>query len=255
MVGTTEREVSEPLLDPIPTHEEIAEVFRRLKKDIAGEGFERSDCHYAFAGVRTLPVRSGGGSVTRMSRKHRWVHQDGMLSLLGGKLTTAVWTVQEGLRQVFQLAGLQRSPVDITGRLLPGSALLSDSVRQFKSEAQAFGISQEAVDTAIARYGSRVRFFCEDKELLEEVVPGVIRGEVKMAFLVDQAQTLEDFMRRRLGLEYKKGNGVEHLNALIEAIQEFRPDLDLQQQKQDYINRMTLIHDSIQGSSTSAASN
>jgi len=103
MVGTTERETDSLELDPLPGADEIEEILARLAKDLPASGLDRSSLHYAFAGVRTLPLRPDSrAGTTRLSRKHIWHGKTAIRTLVGGKLTTAAWTAEEGVRAVFQ---------------------------------------------------------------------------------------------------------------------------------------------------------
>jgi glycerol-3-phosphate dehydrogenase len=97
MVGTTEREVSEALLDPLPSADEVSEIYARLAKDLPTANLNASTAYYAFAGIRALPLRSIRQGTPVLSRKHIWRLDGSVLSLLGGKFTTAAWTAREGL--------------------------------------------------------------------------------------------------------------------------------------------------------------
>ena len=100
MVGTTEREVDELNEDPQASKSEIDEILARLKRDLPDSDLTKENVHYAFAGVRSLPVRNSSGNTSKLSRKHIWHQQDNIFSLFGGKLTTAEWTAREGIKLI-----------------------------------------------------------------------------------------------------------------------------------------------------------
>ncbi|MCB0355110.1 MAG: FAD-dependent oxidoreductase, partial [Bdellovibrionales bacterium] len=77
MVGTTEREILELEEDPMPEESEVEEILERLKRDLPESRLDREHLHYAFAGIRTLPLRSQGAEVSRLSRKHIWNEENG----------------------------------------------------------------------------------------------------------------------------------------------------------------------------------
>lgn len=241
LVGTTEREIETPTDSVAASAEEVSEVLDRLKKDLPESGLTRESCHYCFAGLRTLPVQSGGGSSALVSRRQRWVFQAGMLSLIGGKLTTAVWTAEQGLRDVFKLAGIRRPIASIKSRVLPGTALLHGSFEDFKARARERGISDATFQAVIGRIGSRIRHLLDDEELCEEICPGVLRGEIELALNVDQAVTLDDMMRRRLGLELMPGHGLASLAAISGCMKTLRPDFDRQGEEQRYREKIERI--------------
>ena len=238
LVGTTERELEEPPLDPEPTPDEVEELLGRLRQDLPDSGLDRSTLHYAFAGVRSLPVRGVGRKTSRLSRRHRWVFQNGVLTLLGGKYTTAAWTALEGLRTVYRLARLGRRPVSLARRPLPGAGDPSE----FRQRAARFGASPAAVERCINRLGNLGRMFPEDPVWFEVLPGGILRGEVEFALAVEQAESIEDLMRRHLGLEYLDGHGLESLAAIAAIVRLRRPELDVDAQVAGYRSRLDQLH-------------
>ena len=159
MVGTTEREVSGIELDPLPSKDEIEEIFGRLEKDIPDAGLNRESACYAFAGIRTLPIRGKDANSTVLSRKHIWTHVNGVLSLLGGKYTTASWTALEGVKEAAQLLGkpLSRDVVKSREDLkeLPGSAT-DVECEELQRSLATHGVSMESQNRLLGRYGKRL---------------------------------------------------------------------------------------------------
>ena len=241
LVGTTECDVTEISEDPVPTAQEIEEILARLATDLPGSGLDRSSLHYCFAGIRTLPVRSRRGNGATLSRRHRWIFKDGVLSLLGGKYTTAHWTAYEGLSQVFKLASLGKTPSSLAGRKLPGASLFDESIQNFQGTASRSNTSQEIQARTIARLGSRVRYFDEQRGDFELLAGTMLRGELRMALEVEQAETLEDLMRRRLELEYLPGHGRAMLSVIASELDKSRPGLDHSVQEREYLARIAQI--------------
>src|SRR5690606_5320934 len=92
MVGTTELEIVRPISDPLPETRDVEELLARVERDLPGSGLKRDRLHYCFAGVRALPARGASRrSSAALSRRHRWVNRNGVLSLFGGKFTSAAW--------------------------------------------------------------------------------------------------------------------------------------------------------------------
>jgi glycerol-3-phosphate dehydrogenase len=250
LVGTTEREISAVPDDPQPTPDEIEEILARLARDVPGSGLDRSSLHYAFAGVRTLPLRkkSGRDSVAQLSRRHIWAYSGGVLHLIGGKFTTAAWTAFEGLRTVFKLSSLSQVPVSLKGRPLPGAAMYEESVEEFNRQAIASGVPEILRIRAIARLGSLVRFLLKEKDFLEPIAGTVLRGEVVLALKLEQAENVEDLMRRRLELEYLPGHGMEALPEIVSLLQQ-KPAAQTVEQGRKYEERISKLEELLAGGS------
>lgn len=242
MVGTTEREVSDVELDPLPSQDEIDEIFGRLEKDIPDAGLDRSSACYAFAGIRTLPIRGKDANSTVLSRKHIWTHLNGVLTLLGGKYTTASWTALEGVKEAASLLGTPISKQAIKNRedlkCLPGSAS-EPEIATMQNALNSKGISQTSQGRLLGRYGKR---FSENYLDLADASPErLIELETRIALDTEQVENLEDLMRRRLELEYTEGHGIQYLPIIKQVFAEMRPDVDFTSQSLQYIERMRTI--------------
>jgi glycerol-3-phosphate dehydrogenase len=223
LVGTTERELPTLPEDPQPSMEEIHELLARVKRDLSWSKLATSSPHYAFAGVRILPARTSRPTA-KLSRRHIWHFENGMLTLLGGKFTTASWTAEEGLRKVFRLAGLHRSLHRLRGRKLPGGFVSEESRKNFVEKCRERNIPEPVVNRVIGRYGSRAGYFLDDEKGLELVGGEVLYGELQFAFLVEQAISFDDVLQRRLGLQYLPGHGKSALSDIVRAASEILGD-------------------------------
>jgi len=243
MVGTTEREVSDVELDPLPSKDEIEEIFGRLEKDIPDAGLNRESACYAFAGIRTLPIRGKDVSSTVLSRKHIWTHVSGVLTLLGGKYTTASWTALEGVKAAAQILGKPISSDTLKSRTdlkeLPGSAT-DVECEELQCSLATHGVSIESQYRLLGRYGKRLgdnylEFVDASPEKLFEL-------ETMIALDTEQVESLEDLMRRRLELEYTEGHGERYLSIIGEVFKRVRPDIDFEREREEYLARMRKIH-------------
>jgi len=242
MVGTTEREVSHVELDPLPARDEIEEILGRLARDIPDAGLDRSTACYAFAGIRTLPIRGKVGHSAILSRKHIWTHMNGVLTLLGGKYTTASWTALEGVKEAANLLGHRLSKQAISNRAdlrcLPGSAS-DDEITVMYETLSSRGVSRLAQERLVGRYGRRLSENYLD--LVGVSAEDLIELETRIALDTEQVENLEDLMRRRLELEYTEGHGVQYLPILKRIFAEMRPDVDFTAQSRAYIERLSRI--------------
>jgi glycerol-3-phosphate dehydrogenase len=242
MVGTTEREVNELVPDPLPSRDEIEEILGRVERDIPGAGLSRDNACYAFAGIRTLPLRGKGANSSVLSRKHIWSHEDGVLTLVGGKYTTASWTALEGVKMATRLlkAPVSRHAIKARGDLkkLPSCMTPSEEATIDKTLA-TLNIGPETRSRLIGRYGKRLT-----SRYLQGLTPEpekVIAMEARIALETEQVESLEDLMRRRLELEYVEGHGERYLPVLREVFKAVRPEIAFDRESSLYLTRMTRI--------------
>jgi glycerol-3-phosphate dehydrogenase len=218
MVGTTEREVTQLESDPLPSADEVDEILARLEKDLPGMGLTRDTLCYAFAGIRTLPVRSSKKGVSQLSRKHIWRYDRGVLTLLGGKYTTFAWTASEGLAQALQYLG--KATLSIPAALDGLPSAIGDDERQdlcIKLKDQ-LGLEGVGVERAVQRLGRQVLDYIDRPDAWREIEPGVLALEVLHAIEVEQSETIEDVLRRRLELEAMSSHGLGALGAVKELL-------------------------------------
>lgn len=248
LVGTTEREVQQIVDDPQAEKDEINEILDNLARDLPHAGLDRDSLHYCFAGIRTLPVRRNGKASnpsSKLSRRHLWTFGNGILSLIGGKYTTAYWTAFEGLQHVFKMAEIHDKAVSLKGRKLPGAAMFQDSINEFQVIANQLKVPQEIQTRTIRQLGSRVRLFDPEKDDFE-VVGNFLKGELNQALQIEQAENLEDIMRRRMGLEYEYGHGIDQIDSILKILAEQRPKINVEAEKAKYLQRMQQMRELLQ---------
>ncbi len=246
MVGTTEREIAGPVMqDPVPFPDEIDEILARIDKDLPGSGLDRSTLHYAFAGVRTLPLRGSRSGTARLSRRHIWNRSGRVFTLIGGKFTTAAWTVYEGLNRLCGVLETRIKPERFRETRLPGAVGLEETAAIFREEGRRRGIDSSLLDRTLSRLGSRAGLLLRRKGWMEPIEGGLLRGEVELALEGEQAETLEDLMRRRLELEYLETHGFSSLPAILRILAERRPRLNVCDEEQCYRDRLDRIRELI----------
>lgn len=234
LVGTTERELGAPDFDPLPDGSEIDELLGLLQKNFPSEGFGKGGLIYAYSGIRTLVGKQGSTDTSKLSRRHIWNFSGGILTLLGGKYTTAKWTAFDGLQKVFALSGQKRKVAQLSKRALPGAYRLTETVNDFLVYCRERQVPESVSRSAIRRLGSRCR-------LLKEIDPSlrVIDGKVFWADLVfaleyEQAETLADIISRRLDLEYEEERGLSVLCSLCFELEKLRPETNWPLQAEAY---------------------
>lgn len=215
LVGTTEREVKECERDPLPSEDEIQELLARVAKDVPGAGLSKDSAYYCFAGYRALPA--GEGRVDALSRRHRWVSRKRILTLVGGKYTTAAWTCEDGFSHLQSISGLRLKRIALSSRIFPGAAFLGTRLTEFQRACGDAQVPPHLVDGAIRRFGGRVVRLLEWPDGLESVGDLILKGELRLAIEHEQAETVEDVLRRRIEIEQLPGHGIPQLEAMAAA--------------------------------------
>lgn len=104
LVGTTEVTDQGDPSRTRPSSEEIDYLLSSLHALCPGATFSRTDIHYAFAGVRPLPFARGmkPDAITRRHLLHDHSREgvQRMISIIGGKLTTAVSLARDCARAI-----------------------------------------------------------------------------------------------------------------------------------------------------------
>jgi glycerol-3-phosphate dehydrogenase len=99
LVGTSEVADSSSPGNPQPTPQETEYLFQSFARLFPRSGLTQADIRYEFAGIRPLPFSPGkdASSVTRRHILHDHAHDGaaGLISIIGGKLTTAASLARE----------------------------------------------------------------------------------------------------------------------------------------------------------------
>ncbi len=240
MVGTTEREVTELPEEQMPTKSEIDEVLERLKRDLPKSGLDRSSLYYAFSGVRTLPLRDRKRSTAQLSRKHVWQEADGMLTLLGGKFTSANWTAFEGFKIACEKLAVGGKLESLSGVPYPGAGS-EENLNRIENELLKSGLKDQFARRLIRRLGMRCDYLLEDASRLSKLTHQLTVGEVELGVNFEQAETIEDILRRRTEIEYLPGCGLEEVHRLSEYLARLKPGADMIAQERNYVERIAAV--------------
>jgi glycerol-3-phosphate dehydrogenase len=221
LVGTTDSETDTLEANPEPTPGEVDEILGRLERDLPSAGLTRETLQSAFCGVRTLPLNPSRGSVVTLSRRHRLDWEGPILTLRGGKFTTAPWTAAEVMKEVWLRAEPDRPFVPLGARPLPGAERFQEEAELFKAAARERGIPDSIIERVCRTWGGRVRFIREHPAWLELIGGAILRGEVALGVLVEQVTSAEDLFRRRLSMHYWGALSAELRQELEREVQLF----------------------------------
>lgn len=183
----------EPLPGPAPEVVEVPETDIQFLVKTLGSVLQtppqRSDVQGAFAGLRPL-LDGGAGTSADLSRRHTVVTStEGVVTVVGGKLTTyrkmAAEAVDTALARTGLPAGASR-----TRRLPLVGAAPPERLERLEAPRQL-----------VARYGSEApRVLAEaggDSDLLTEIACGVTGAELRFAVRHEGARSVADLLERR----------------------------------------------------------
>lgn len=211
-VGTTDGEYSGSLDSPRATRSDVGEVLGMVQDCFPDQGLDYEDVLATWAGVRPL-VEERGKTTRDTSREDEvWEEPDGLITVVGGKLTTyrrMAIRVLEIAQESLGMPPSDDSELDASVPL-PGWTHGADDPQEVEEEtAAAFrarGVDASTAERVAWLYGSQsdvlLEFGDEDPAWLEPLGPNVpaLRGEARLAVDQEMAMTLADFMDRRAAL-------------------------------------------------------
>jgi glycerol-3-phosphate dehydrogenase len=203
MVGTTEVPDTGDPGKTSPSPEEIEYLLKTAATLFPKAKFTVNDIRYAFAGVRPLPHVSGGkaSGITRRHFLHDHTSEGAMrmISVVGGKLTTAASLARECARKI----GLHvEEPKAVT--IGPGSSLDPMLDQEVLEIARAGSVSEETARGIMEWHGKRAmdiaRMALVSAELRAPICPHTshIVAEVVEAYRKEFAVSLADALLRRV---------------------------------------------------------
>lgn len=211
-VGTTDDEYSGSLDTPRATRSDVGEVLGMVQDCFPDQGLEYEDVLATWAGIRPLVEERGKATRDTSREDEAWEEPDGLITVVGGKLTTYRRMAIRVLEIAQESLGRPSSDADELDATvpLPGWTRGADDPEAVEEEtAAAFrarGVSAGTAARIAWLYGSQtdvlLEFGDEDPGWLEPLGPGVpaLRGEVRLAVDQEMAMTLADFMDRRAAL-------------------------------------------------------
>jgi glycerol-3-phosphate dehydrogenase len=110
LVGTTDTPVVEPVLEPIPTQQEVDFILETASLYLARKP-TRADVLSVFAGIRPLVRSAQPGGTAALSRDHTIrIDPSGLITMCGGKWTTYRRMAEDCVDQAAILARLPETP-------------------------------------------------------------------------------------------------------------------------------------------------
>lgn len=225
LIGTTDQRF-EGNLDTVRADAgETEYLLGEVNRLVPGAHLQPSDILYTYSGVRPLPFNPGK-SEWNVSRSH--VIEDhapehrGLLSIIGGKLTTYRSLAEETVDIVFKQLGLKPKRCITTKLLFPGAHVQDWAA--FRSDLAQSNLPPATIDRLVDIYGSRatdvIALGRADPALLQPLSNSVdaIAAELVFTYRHEFCRTLTDVMLRRTMIGHREGNGIEVAERAAEII-------------------------------------
>ncbi|MFC4063202.1 glycerol-3-phosphate dehydrogenase/oxidase [Planomonospora corallina] len=183
-VGLTDEPVEGPLPDVPQAPEEDVALLLELLNSVLETALRREDVAGAFAGLR--PLLAAGGHTADLSRRHALLTSpNGVITVVGGKLTTYRRMAQDAVDLAVRSRGLAAGPgrtarLPLVGHLPAGAAARDRLTERYGSEAGA-------VRALIAH----------DPALAEPLPTGITLAELVWAVRHEGALDAGDLLDRR----------------------------------------------------------
>ena len=195
-VGLTDEPVDGPVPDvPEPTEPEIGFLLDVVAASFA-RPLHRDDVVGAFAGLRPL-LDTGDGATADLSRRHAVLTSpDGVVTVVGGKLTTYRRMAEDAVDAALAHAGIEAGPCRTRTLPLLGAA---DRTALAELEQPARLVRRFGTDAALVLESARAVTGLGDDELLGPVAEGVPVTLAELVFGVthEGAADVDDLLDRR----------------------------------------------------------
>jgi len=214
LIGTTDIRYRGDLDHVQIDGDEIDYLLSETNRVVPGAKLTRAQILYTYAGVRPLPF-TGDKDEQSITRRHfirAHPELSGLLSIVGGKLTTYRSLAEQTIDLVLKQLGRSSCACTTAHDPLPGA--ITDDFHTFCSDLkQRSRLPETANDRLLQIYGTRaslvLKLVEEDGSLAEELdtETGALAAEVVFAFKQELATTLADCLLRRtmVGLNSTRG--------------------------------------------------
>lgn len=226
LIGTTDIRFEGNLDQLAADEEEIDYLIRETNRVIPSAHLARDSVLYTYSGVRPLPHIHEGepGAITRRHIVHDHAADglEGMISIVGGKLTTYRSLAEKAVDTIVAKLGRKTIPCSTRKTPLPGA---NGAYERFITTFRQLNpmLSEKSADHLLRIYGLRAKGVLELAQSAPDLMAvfdeetGAIAAEVLFAVREEMAVTLSDILLRRtmVGLGPNVGVGAdEHVAAI-----------------------------------------
>ena len=121
LVGTTDKAVKSPIIEPVPSKQEISFIINTFNQ-YAELPISKSDILSMYAGLRPLVKHKGISNTSKLKRDHTIVdHRNGLVTITGGKWTTYRKMAEDVVKIVAKNYGLHINDLSTKDLVLQSS--------------------------------------------------------------------------------------------------------------------------------------
>lgn len=229
LLGSTDERFAGDLDTVSTDDDEIAYVLQETNKIFPGVDLGPEHLLWSYEGVRPLPF-SPAGPTSDISRRHdvrdHAPQIEGLLSVVGGKLTTFRQLGEDVTTAVLRKLGIRRR-AGVTRRLQFPGARAADFGRFSDAFRAACPLPAPTADRLLSVYGTRaagVAAIAAVDPALAEVIDqesGAVAAEVVFAVQDEMAATLADVVARRSMLGLSADLGVGAMDAVASVAEKY----------------------------------
>jgi glycerol-3-phosphate dehydrogenase len=229
LIGTTDLPYHGDLNTVSADEAEIDYLLTETNRVIPEARLRHEAIRYTYSGVRPLPCRTGNAPAS-ITRRH-FIHDHaptlkGLISIVGGKLTTYRNLSQQAVDLLFKKLGRVAPTCESALKPLPGAAVVDFALfaESFKAEGR---LPERVAERLLRIYGTRasdvLALAAEDSELLDNFSPhaDAIGAEVLFSFRMEMAQTLTDCLMRRMMVGMNAAAGLDTLEAAAKLARKY----------------------------------
>ena len=238
LIGTTDIRYDGDLDEIRASDAEVDYLLTETNRVFPSAELSRNDIHYAYAGVRPLPFKREGPE-SAITRRHIIKRNtdiaEGLVSIIGGKLTTYRSLAEQAVDKVGKILRRRLPPCRTRDSLLPGAFALDDARKALDASGL---LSPDGAQRLIDVYGgraARIVSLCKSEPALARSIGEggrILAAEVSFVLREEFAQTLSDIVFRRMmiGLDADQARACyEEIAALAAAEAGWSPEQTRQQ--------------------------
>ncbi len=213
LIGTTDIRYDEDLDRIRASDAEVDYLLAETNRVFPQASLSREDIHYAYAGVRPLPYKEAGPESAITRRHIIKVNKEianGMVSIVGGKLTTYRNLAEQTVDKIAKLKHLKLPKCRTRDTGLPGAWGI-DRARERLLELAV--LADAGVERMLHIYGGRAAAIADLAKTNSELAvtldahKRVLAAEVVFALREEFALTLEDIVFRRMMVGFDADQG------------------------------------------------
>ena len=227
-VGTTDTDYTGPLDNVVATEEDIDYLLAVANHTTPGRNLTREHIIGTWAGLRPLIAPEDDRNASAVSREHEiFVSPKGLLTICGGKLTTARVMGQQVIDKAvdlldrnYNMKGIAQSNTNVS----PISGGDKEMIEAAGAKINTLAISAESKKRLTDLYGGNALIIAEMIENDSTAATdlggyNIVAAEVRYAVQNEMAVTITDFFTRRAALFYwHRDGGLAIVDAVAEEM-------------------------------------